>query len=124
MHNVQIVIADREYAAELDALLVRDGRHRVYRDSEPDFGRDGVIVMDLAHFEKLACEVHRLDQIVLMVPRDEQCLRRAWDAGLQSVVYNDEPPRTLLLAVMAAELRHMPSDDSPSLRNERRRSMS
>lgn len=115
MHTVQIVMADREYASELEALLVRDGRHRVYRDSEPESGWDGVIVMDLAHFNNLAWETHRPDQIVLIVPRNEQCLRKAWEAGLQSVVYEDEPPRTLLLAVMAAELRHLPNDDSPSL---------
>ena len=45
------------------------------------------------------------EQFVLVASHEESSLNRAWEAGLRSVVYTDDPIQTTLLAVMAAELR-------------------
>lgn len=105
MHTVQIVMANRDYARKLEALLVRDGCHEVLQSEAPDFDRNGVIVLDAASFRGLRRLPPRPDQVVLVSGREESALRQAWDAGLRSVVYTDEPPQTTLLAIMAAELR-------------------
>jgi hypothetical protein len=112
MHTVQIVMANRDYARDLERLLVRDGCHEVLQPDTPDFRRTGVVVMDTISFRGLAALPPRPEQVVLVAGREESSLRQAWDAGLRSVVYTDEPPQTTLLAVMAAELRSPGSAES------------
>ncbi|MDZ7636754.1 MAG: hypothetical protein U5J83_00630 [Bryobacterales bacterium] len=114
MHTVQIVMADRDYAAQLEALLVRDGCHWVLHGETPDFARKGVVAMDLASFLRMRAVPPQPERVVLIAGREEIALRKAWDAGLRSVVYRDEPPQTVLLAIMAAELRVTMPLDSPS----------
>jgi hypothetical protein len=43
--------------------------------------------------------------VVLITRKDPQHLSRAWDAGIVSVVSEDDPANTVLLAIMAAALR-------------------
>jgi len=105
MTTVQIIMANRKYATELERLLVRDGRHRVLQVDAPDECEAGVVVMDSGSFHEFQEAPCHPEQVVLVVGHEEGLLTKAWEAGLRSVVYDDEPIQTALLAVIAAELR-------------------
>lgn len=105
MNTVQIVMTNHGYASELESLLVRDGRHRVLRVDSPDMEEPGVVVMDADSFREFSGATRQPDEVVLVAGREASLLARAWEAGLRSVVYDDEPVQTALLAVIAAELR-------------------
>jgi len=113
MTTVQIIMANRGYARELERLLIRDGKHRVLQLESPDQNQAGVVVMDESsfnEFEKIPCQP---EQVVLVAGHESSLLTRAWEAGLRSVVYNDEPIQTTLLAVIAAELRLLKQASMP-----------
>ncbi len=110
MTTVQIIMTNRRYAKELERLLVRDGRHRVLQVEAPDTASAGVVVMDSDSFREFSNGQPQTtqvapEQVVLVAGHEAGLLNKAWDAGLRSVVYDDEPIQTTLLAVIAAELR-------------------
>ena len=105
MTMVQIVVANPTYAAQLEKLLLSDGQLQVLRPPVPDLNLDGVVVLDVDCFNRLESRLRRPERVVLVASREEESLSRAWEAGLRSVVYEDDPMQTTLLAVMAAELR-------------------
>ncbi len=113
MTTVQIIMANREYASELGSLLVRDGQHRVLHLDAPDDSEAGVVVMDSGSFQEFQQPPCHPDQVVLVAAHEEALLTKAWEAGLRSVVYEDEPIQTTLLAVIAAELRLLKSVGLP-----------
>jgi hypothetical protein len=45
------------------------------------------------------------ERIVLVSSDDPESLAKAWDAGVNSVVYDRDPLTTAMLAVLAARLR-------------------
>jgi hypothetical protein len=110
MTTVQIIMTNRNYANELERLLVRDGQHRVLQVEAPDASSSGVVVMDSVSFREFSGDRQHADQVppekvVLVADHEAGLLGEAWEAGLRSVVYSDEPVQTTLLAVIAAELR-------------------
>ncbi len=113
MTTVQIIMADRKYATELERLLVRDGQHRVLQLDAPDESESGVVVLDSGSFQEFEEAASHPEKVVLVAGHEEGLLTKAWEAGLRSVVYEDEPIQTTLLAVIAAELRLLKSVGLP-----------
>ena len=93
MTLVQIVLTNQGYAEELAQLLFSIGQHEVLRPPIPDLNLGGVVVMDLNCFCRLEVRPLRPERIVLVANRAADSLSRAWDAGLKSVVYEDDPTR-------------------------------
>ena len=113
MTTVQIIMANRKYATELEQLLVRDGQHRVVHLDAPDENESGVVVMDSDVFREFGDASCRPEQVVLVADHEEELLTKAWDPGLRSVVFRDDPIQTTLLAVIAAELRLLKNAELP-----------
>lgn len=105
METVQLTIADRPYASALRELLERGGVGSVSCVDLPDTRQDGVIVVDSGGLDRLPSPVLKPERIVLITRNDSAHLEQAWNAGVRSVVFNDEPLGTAVLAIMAAELR-------------------
>jgi hypothetical protein len=105
METIQLVIGDASYATALKEMLVRDGSWEVFCAEVPDLGRPGVIMLDAAALERLPSRVTNPERIVLIAQNDPQPLSRAWAAGIVSVVFDDDPLSTAMLAIMAARLR-------------------
>jgi hypothetical protein len=105
MHTVQLALADGAYAAALREALCRSCAWRVEPVARPDPDEDCVLVLDEAAFEHLRLPLSHPERIVLITRQDPQLLAQAWDAGLVSVLSQDDPMSTVLLAVMAAALR-------------------
>jgi hypothetical protein len=110
METVQLTIADQPYAAALRDLLVRSGVPSVCCVDVADPRRDGVIVVDSEGLDRLPSPVDKPERIVLITRNDSEYLARAWNAGIRSVVFNEDPLSTAVLAIMAAELRVPKSD--------------
>ena len=105
MQTVQLVLGDPGYASGLRDALTRTGPWSIGLGEAPDAGRNCVLVVDEAAFERMARPVLHPERVVLITRTDPLRLARAWDAGIVSVVSEEDPPGTVLLAIMAAALR-------------------
>jgi hypothetical protein len=105
METVQVAIANTVYAGALRELLVRNGAFKVLFVDRPDLGREGVMVLDSEHLELLPIPLPDPERIVLIARNDPQSLTRAWEAGVNSVVFDKDPLNTAVLAILSARLR-------------------
>jgi hypothetical protein len=109
METVQVAITDASYASALRELLVRNGAFKVLLVDRPEPEREGVMVLDAEHLELLPLPVADPERIVMIARNDPQCLTKAWEAGVTSVVFDKDPLNTAVLAIMSARLRlHQP----------------
>jgi hypothetical protein len=122
LQTVQLSIADGRYAAEVREAAARSCAWRVELVERPDPSLNGVLVLDEASFERLPLPLPNPERIVLITRKQTELLAEAWDAGIVSVVSEDDPLNTVLLAIMAAALRvaqshsvPVPSGISPSV---------
>jgi hypothetical protein len=105
LHTVQLALADGAYLGALREALCRSCAWRVESVARPDPAQDCVLVLDEAAFEHLRLPLCHPERIVLITRQDPQLLAQAWDAGLVSVLSQEDPMSTVLLAIMAAALR-------------------
>ena len=105
MEIVQITLTDASYANALRELLERGGVREVRSVEAPDQQLDGVIVVDPDALDSLPFPLDNPERIVLITSNDPQHLSSAWNAGIRSVVFSQDPLATAVLAIMAAELR-------------------
>jgi len=105
METVQLTIHDVPYASALRELLERTGGREVRCVSTPDPRQDGVIVVDSAALGCLPLPLSHPERVVLITSNNPKYLAEAWNAGIRSVVFNEDPLSTAVLAIMAAELR-------------------
>ena len=105
MQTVQLAIADGIYAAALREALSHSCAWHVESVSRPDPSQRCVTVIDQAALEQLPLPLSNPERIVLVMPRDPRLMAEVWEAGVVSVVSEQDPINTVLLAIMAAGLR-------------------
>jgi len=108
MQSVQLSIADGEYATAVREALARSCAWHVEAVESPDLSRACVMVLDEQTFARLPLPLSNPERIVLISrkePQAPQFLAQAWEAGIVSVVSEEDPLSTVLLAIMAAALR-------------------
>jgi hypothetical protein len=105
MQTVQLAIADGMYAAAIREALSRSCAWHVESVGQPDPSQRCVMVVDQTALERLPLPLENPERIVLITHRDAQLMAEAWEAGIVSVVSEEEPISTVLLAIMAAGLR-------------------
>lgn len=91
-------------------MLERSGAEEVVCVDVPDLERGGVLVMDGGTFDGLPSPPADPERVVLVARSGSRDLDRAFEAGIKSVVSNRDPLDTVLLAIMAADLRASRSD--------------
>ena len=121
MQTVQLAIADGMYAAALREALSRSCAWHVESVGRPDPSQHCVMVLDQSALEHLPLPFSNPERIVLITRKDAQLMAEAWEAGIVSVVSEQDPISTVLLAIMAAGLRvekphgsSLPSGISPT----------
>jgi hypothetical protein len=121
MQTVQLAIADGMYAAALREALSRSCAWHVESVGRPDPSQPCVLVLDQFALELLPLPLSNPERIVLITHRDSHLMAEAWEAGIVSVVSEEDPISTTLLAIMAAGLRvekphglQNPSEISPT----------
>jgi hypothetical protein len=105
MQAVQLSLADADYAAAVREALARTGPWRLDSVKRPDPSQRCVLVLDEEAFHSLPLPLPHPERVVLITRKDPQLLAQAWDAGIVSVVSDEDPINTVLLAIMAAALR-------------------
>jgi hypothetical protein len=105
MQTVQLAIADGMYAAALREALSRSCAWRVESVGRPDPAQHCVMVLDQSALEQLPLPFSNPERIVLITRKDAELMAEAWEAGIVSVVSEEDPISTVLLAIMAAGLR-------------------
>ena len=105
MQTVQLAIADGIFAAAVHEALSHSCAWHVESVDRPDPTQPCVLVLDQAALERLPLPLANPERIVLIIRKDPQLLAQAWDAGIVSVVSEEDPINTVLLAIMAAGLR-------------------
>jgi hypothetical protein len=105
MQTVQVSIADGNYATAVGEALSRKCAWHVKAVERPDLSAKDVIVLDQAALERLPLPLDRPERIVLVTHKNPELLAEAWEAGIVSVVSDEDPIDTVLLAIMAAGLR-------------------
>jgi len=105
MQMVQLAITDAAYAAAVHEALSLSCAWHVESVDRPDPTRQCVLVLDQTALERLPLPLANPERIVLIVRKDPQLLAQAWEAGIVSVVSEEDPINTVLLAIMAAGLR-------------------
>jgi hypothetical protein len=125
LQSVQLSIADGKYAAAVREAAARSCAWHIESVEQPDLSRKGVLVLDEAAFERLTLPLPYPERVVLIIRKEPELLAEAWEAGIVSVVSEDDPMSTVLLAIMAAGLRAMkshnasaPSEISPTVRSK------
>jgi hypothetical protein len=102
METVQLALSNSHYANQLRETLLRNGSYEVLLVDSPDPGRGGVLVVDPEHMDSLTVGLHDPERIVLVAPKSEAALERAWEMGVQAVVFDKDPLNTAVLAIMSA----------------------
>jgi hypothetical protein len=105
MQTVQLSIDDGRYEAMVREALARNCAWHVESVKAADASREAVLVLDEAAFARLPLPVINPERVVLITRKDPQNLADAWEAGIVSVVSDQDPLSTVLLAIMAAALR-------------------
>ena len=112
MQTVQLSIADCAYAAAIREALSRSCAWQVQAVDRPDPSRQCVLVLDEAAFARLPLPLSNPQRVVLITRKDPQLMAQAWEAGIVSVVSQEDPTSTVMLAIMAAALRVSKSHDA------------
>ena len=105
MASIQLALSDRGKSAALSSLLTRSTHVPVLCVDSPDFADACVVVMDGLRFASEPESPAHADRIVLITRKDEGHLRAAWEAGVNSVLSDQDPLDTVVLAVLSACLR-------------------
>ena len=105
MQTVQLSIADIGYAAAVREALSRTCAWHIECVDCPDPSRHCALVLDETAFGRLPLPLSNPERVVLITRKDPHLLAQAWEAGIVSVVSQEDPINTVLLAIMAAALR-------------------
>lgn len=105
MEKIQICLSNAAKAQSLSALLERSTHSPVECVEKPDLESACVAVMDFATFERLPRPIESADRIVLIAANDAAHLKEAWEAGVHSVLTEQDPLNTVVLAALATCLR-------------------
>jgi hypothetical protein len=106
MGSIQLALTDASLADRLQGLLARSTSVPVNCTESPDIEGACVVVVDPAHLGLLPAPLPYPDRVVLITQKDPAHLSDAWEAGLNSVVFNQDSLNTVVLAVLAACLRN------------------
>ncbi len=105
MGSIQVALSDTAKADALRVLLARSTQVPVLCAESPDFAAACVVVMDAARFGSLPRPLTHPERIVLITRNDPGHLKEAWEAGVHSVLSEQDPLNTVVLAVLATCLR-------------------
>jgi hypothetical protein len=108
MATIQLALDNLSLADLLQGMLRRSTEIPVRRVDQPDPDDDGVMVLDMAHFSRVAPTITHPERVVLIASKDASDFDDAWQAGVSSVVLDRDPLSTVVLAILSACLRREP----------------
>lgn len=113
MGSIQIALSDTAKADALRVLLARSTHVPVLCVESPDYEEACAVVLDAPRFSAQPGPLTHPERIVLITPNDPIRLREAWEAGVNSVLTEQDPLNTVVLAVLASCLRTSSTRQKP-----------
>lgn len=105
MGSIQLVLSDTAKAEALRGVLARSAQREVVCADIPDLESACAVVVDQDHFSALPLPLPNPDRVILLASNDPGSLKSAWDAGVSSVVSEQDSLNTVVLAILAVCLR-------------------
>jgi AmiR/NasT family two-component response regulator len=105
MASIQLILTNASKAAALRALLLRSTQFAVECTQKPHPEDACVVVADVNTLPKVLARSQHPERIVLIARSNPANLKDAWDAGVNTVVSEDDPLNTVVLAILSACLR-------------------
>lgn len=105
MSCIQLALSNTAKSDLLRSLLCRSTQLPVRCVESPCFEEACVVVVDPPHLRMLPSPLAFPERVVLITQNDANHLRDAWEAGVNSVVSEQDPPNTVVLAILSACLR-------------------
>ena len=102
--TVQVAIQDPAFADSIRDLLLEDSRRQVRLLEKPDMSSEGVVIADAAHLSSFPSSPSALKRLVVMAHKDRDDLSQLWDAGVRHVLFYEDSPETVRIAVLGMEL--------------------
>ncbi len=113
MGSIQIVLSDSAKADALRVLLARSTHAPVLCVASPDYEAACAVVLDERSFRTESGPLAHPERVVLITNNDPEHLREAWEAGVNSVLSEQDPLNTVVLAVLASCLRNSSARQRP-----------
>lgn len=113
MGSIQIALSDTAKADALRVLLARSTHVPVLCVASPNYEDACAVVLDGVRFSAEPGPLAHPDRIVLITTNDPTGLREAWEAGVNSVLTEQDPLNTVVLAVLASCLRSSSARQKP-----------
>jgi len=105
MNCIQLALSNVAKADLLRGLLCRTTQMPVHCVESPSIEEACVVVVDPSHLRMLPAPLAFPERVVLITKNDPNHLKDAWEAGINSVVSDQDPPNTVVLAILSACLR-------------------
>lgn len=105
MNCIQLALSNRAKADQLRGLLCRSTQLPVHCVESPCVEEACVVVVDPAHLRMMPSPLAFPERVVLITQNDANHLKDAWEAGVNSVVSEQDPLNTVVLAILSACLR-------------------
>jgi len=114
MGSIQIALSDTTKADALRVMLARSTHVPVFCVESPNYEEACAVVIDGRRFSKEPSPLTHPERIVLITKNDPNHLREAWEAGVNSVLTEQDPMNTVVLAVLASCLRTNSTRQKPA----------
>jgi len=114
MDTVQLSLHNIALASRLEKELKQLPGSQVMLVKTPDLLGNGIIILDEETLDRLPMPLADPQRFVLVTRNETPKLKRAWEQGIVSVMFEHDPPHTVCLATQAALLRlQNPHRNSP-----------
>ena len=105
MDTVQLSLHNIALAGRLEKELQQLTDYRVLSVKSPDLNGKGLVILDEESLDALSLPLAEPERFLLVTRNEGPRLKRAWEQGILSVVFEHDPVRTICLAAQAAILR-------------------
>ena len=105
MSCIQLALSNVAKADLLRGLLSRSTQLPVHCVESPCIEEACVVVVDPPHLRMIPSPLAFPERVVLITQNDPNHLKDAWEAGINSVLSEQDPPNTVVLAILSACLR-------------------
>jgi hypothetical protein len=105
MNCIQLALSNTAKADLLRSLLCRSTQLPVHCVESPCIEEACVVVVDPPHLRMMSSPLAFPERVVLITQNDANHLKDAWEAGVNSVVSEQDSPNTVVLAILSACLR-------------------
>ena len=105
MDTVQLSLHNIAFASRIEKELRQLSGCQVVSVKTPDLNGKGLVILDEETLDTLPLPLVEPERFLLVTRNESVKLKRAWEQGILSVVFEHDPPHTICLAAQTVLLR-------------------